>query len=62
MEGKLYFFKEVIERLPYLPRPSSLEMLNEVSKFTKGHNGSSSHNDKILGFGVKHNWVKKNIF
>ena len=37
-------------------------MLNEVSKYTEGHNGSSSYNDKIPGFGVKHNWVKKSIF
>jgi len=54
--------KGVIERLPPLPRPSGLEMLNEVSKYTEGHNGSSSCNDKIPGFGVKHNWVKKSIF
>ncbi|XP_011004861.1 PREDICTED: uncharacterized protein LOC105111246, partial [Populus euphratica] len=56
------FLKGVIERLPPLPRPSGLEMLNEVSKYTEGHNGSSSCNDKIPGFGVKHNWVKKSIF
>jgi len=53
------FLKGVIERLPPLPRPSGLEMLNEVSKYTEGHNGSSSYNDKIPGFGVKHNWVKR---
>jgi len=56
------FLKWVIERLPPLPCPFGLEMLNEVSKFTEGHNGSSSHNDKIHGFGVKHNWVKESIF
>ena len=56
------FLKGVIERLPPLPRPSGLEMLNEVSKYTEGHNGGSSYNDKIPGFGVKHNWVKKSIF
>jgi hypothetical protein len=56
------FLKGVIERFPPLPRPSGLEMLNEVSKYTEGHNGSSSYNDKIPGFGVKHNWVKKSIF
>jgi len=49
------FLKGVLERLPPLPLPSGLEMLNEVSKYTKGRNGGSSFNDKILGFGVKHN-------
>jgi len=56
------FLKGVIERLPSVPRPSGLEMLNEVSKYTEGCNGGSSFNDKIPGFGVKHNWVKKSIF
>jgi len=56
------FLKGLIERLPPLPHPSDLEILNEVSKFNEGHNGSSSHNDKIPDFGVKHNWVKKSIF
>jgi hypothetical protein len=56
------FLKRVIERLPPLPRASGLEMLNKVSKFTEGHNGSSSHNAKIPGFGVEHNWVKKSNF
>jgi hypothetical protein len=56
------FLKGVIERLPPLPHPSGLEMLNEVFKYTEGHNGGSSYNDKIPGFGVKHNWVKKSIF
>jgi hypothetical protein len=36
-------------------------MLNEVFKYTEGHNGGSSYNDKIPGFGVKHNWVKKSV-
>ena len=56
------FLKGVTEWLPYLPRRSGSEMLFEVSNFTEGHFRSSSHNDKIPGFGVKHNWVKKNIF
>jgi hypothetical protein len=54
--------KGVTEWLPYLPRRFGSEMLFEVSNFTEGHFRSSSHNDKIPGFGVKHNWVKKNIF
>jgi len=33
----------------------SFEMLNEVFKYIEGHNGGSSYNDKIPGFGVKHN-------
>ena len=28
----------------------------------EGQIRNSSHNDKISGFGVKRNWVKKNIF
>jgi hypothetical protein len=56
------FLKGVIKRLPHLPSPSGLEMLNEVSKYIEGRNGGSSYNDKIPGFGVKHNWVKKSIF
>jgi hypothetical protein len=56
------FLKGVTEWLPYLPRRSGSEMLFEVSNFTEGHFRSSSHNDKIPGFGVKHNWVKKSIF
>jgi hypothetical protein len=56
------FLKGVTEWLPYLPRRFGSEMLFEVSNFTEGHFRSSSHNDKIPGFGVKHNWVKKSIF
>jgi hypothetical protein len=56
------FLKGVTERLPPLPRASSFEMLKKVFKFTKGYNESSSHNAKIPGFGVEHNWVKKSIF
>ena len=56
------FLKGVTEWLPPLPRRSGSEMLFKVSNFTEGHIRSSSHNDKIPGFGVKHNWVKKSIF
>jgi len=56
------FLKGVTEWLPHLPHRSGSEMLFEVSNFREGHIRSSSHNDKIPGFGVKHNWVKKNIF
>jgi hypothetical protein len=56
------FLKGVTKWLPPLPRWSGSEMLFEVSNFTKGHIRSSSYNDKIPGFGVKHNWVKKSIF
>jgi len=37
-------------------------MLFEVFNFMEGQIRNSSHNDKISGFGVKRNWVKKNIF
>jgi hypothetical protein len=56
------FLKGVTEWLPPLPRWSGSKMLFEVSNFTEGHIRSSSQNDKIPGFGVKHNWVKKIIF
>ncbi|KAJ6374124.1 hypothetical protein OIU78_029763 [Salix suchowensis] len=48
------------EELPPFPRRTGLQMLDEVSKFTDGHVHSSC--DKIPGFGVYHNWVKKSIF
>ena len=54
------FMNGVVEELPPFPRRTGLQMLDEVSKFTDGHVHSSC--DKIPGFGVYHNWVKKSIF
>ena len=56
------FLKGIREWLPPLPCRSGSEMLFEVSNFTKRHIRSSSRNDKIPGFSVKYNWVKKSIF